>query len=405
VNIVDTSDARPRGLWSSVRQISNNTNGTTEKKQYDNTNDIVLDVWRGIGNQVYLIANRDSYPNKEIFLVYGVAYWAIQQGLSMDNLTKLPPYMPDSLSTAKWTSQANPQVQEETTIQRVVDDSIKSAGIVTPPPDYFFRDQEEKQHGDCRPNAAIATIWYIVQRYQNHFWMELLPTTATEFWERMTDLLSTETLVHKAQLYQPIIGLQEEIQWGINTWRHETGTLHDNQTLYTLLRQTEERSANKRALYIGSIICSLTVWAILSEDLITTTTMPLSFPKEGPTQHPPWYGKYRPEVEYLCLLIKDQIHMETAVQQFSTQFNVVVIDSHRVHYVTYYRYQQANPTATNKSSPSHHQSAEQWLTQLTKMRNCTPTKRPHQAERDKTTGIYIYTRGLAEETTPHLLPD
>ena len=32
VDIVDTSDARPRGLWSSVRQISNNTNGITEKK-------------------------------------------------------------------------------------------------------------------------------------------------------------------------------------------------------------------------------------------------------------------------------------------------------------------------------------------------------------------------------------
>ena len=59
------------------------------------------------------------------------------------NLIKLPPYMPDSLSTAKWTSQANPQVQEETTIQRVVADSIKSAGIVTSPPDYFFRDRQE----------------------------------------------------------------------------------------------------------------------------------------------------------------------------------------------------------------------------------------------------------------------
>ena len=47
-DIVDTSDARPRGLWSSVRQISNNTNGITEKKQYDNSNDIVLDVWRGV---------------------------------------------------------------------------------------------------------------------------------------------------------------------------------------------------------------------------------------------------------------------------------------------------------------------------------------------------------------------
>ena len=43
----------------------------------------------------------------------------------------------------------------------------------------------------------------------------------------------------------------------------------------------------------------------------------------------------------------------------------------------------------NKTMPSHHQSAEQWLTQLTRMRNCTPTKRPHQAEGDKTIGTYI----------------
>ena len=48
MDIVDTSDARPRGLWSSVRRISNNPNGKTEKKQYDNTNGIVLDVWRGV---------------------------------------------------------------------------------------------------------------------------------------------------------------------------------------------------------------------------------------------------------------------------------------------------------------------------------------------------------------------
>ena len=47
VDIVVTSDARPRGLWSSVRQISNNKNGKTEI-QYDNTDDIVLDVWRGV---------------------------------------------------------------------------------------------------------------------------------------------------------------------------------------------------------------------------------------------------------------------------------------------------------------------------------------------------------------------
>ena len=45
---MDTSDARPRGLWSSVRQISNNTNGKTVKTQYDNKKDIVLDVWHGV---------------------------------------------------------------------------------------------------------------------------------------------------------------------------------------------------------------------------------------------------------------------------------------------------------------------------------------------------------------------
>ena len=99
---------------------------------------------------MYLIATRDIYPKEENFVAYGAAYWAIQQGLSMEkaiqaqrnyNLTKLPPYVPDSSSTAKWTPQADPQVQEETTLQRVVADSIKSAGIVTPPPDYFLRDR------------------------------------------------------------------------------------------------------------------------------------------------------------------------------------------------------------------------------------------------------------------------
>ena len=59
---------------------------------------------------MYLIATRDIYPNEEIFVAYGAAYWAIQQGLSMEkaiqaqrnyNLTKLPPYVPDSSSTAK----------------------------------------------------------------------------------------------------------------------------------------------------------------------------------------------------------------------------------------------------------------------------------------------------------------
>jgi hypothetical protein len=47
VDIVDTSDASHRGLWSSVRRILNNTNGKIEK-QYDNTNDMFLDIWRGV---------------------------------------------------------------------------------------------------------------------------------------------------------------------------------------------------------------------------------------------------------------------------------------------------------------------------------------------------------------------
>ena len=43
VDIVDTSDARPRGLWVFGRRISNSINGKTEKKQYNNTKFIVLD--------------------------------------------------------------------------------------------------------------------------------------------------------------------------------------------------------------------------------------------------------------------------------------------------------------------------------------------------------------------------
>jgi hypothetical protein len=68
--------------------------------------------------QSIYIATRDIYPNEEIFVAYGAAYWVIQQGLSMEkaiqakrnyNLPKLTPYHPESSSTAKLLSQADPQ--------------------------------------------------------------------------------------------------------------------------------------------------------------------------------------------------------------------------------------------------------------------------------------------------------
>ena len=49
MDIVDTSDARPRGLLVFGEADIDNTNGKTEKKtQYYNTKFIVLDVWCGV---------------------------------------------------------------------------------------------------------------------------------------------------------------------------------------------------------------------------------------------------------------------------------------------------------------------------------------------------------------------
>ena len=49
VDIVDTSDARPRGLCVLGEADIDNTNGKTEKTQYNNTTKfIVLDGWRGV---------------------------------------------------------------------------------------------------------------------------------------------------------------------------------------------------------------------------------------------------------------------------------------------------------------------------------------------------------------------
>ena len=48
VDIVDTSDARPRGLLVFGEADIDNTNGKTEKTQYNNTKFIVLDGWRGV---------------------------------------------------------------------------------------------------------------------------------------------------------------------------------------------------------------------------------------------------------------------------------------------------------------------------------------------------------------------
>ena len=48
MDIVDTSDARPHGLWVFGEADIDNTNGKTEKTQYNNTKFIVLDSWLGV---------------------------------------------------------------------------------------------------------------------------------------------------------------------------------------------------------------------------------------------------------------------------------------------------------------------------------------------------------------------
>jgi hypothetical protein len=120
----------------------------------------------------------------------------------------------------------------------------------------------------------------------------------------------------------------------------------------------EEMSANKRALYIGSNTWSLTIRAIFSESLITSSTLPLW--SMYPQQHPQCYGRYRPEVGYSCLLIEDQTLLDTAVQQFSTQFDVVVVHSHRVHFVTYFWYQDnaQPPSIRGTMATTAHQIAQ-----------------------------------------------
>ena len=48
MDIVDTSDARPCGLLLFGEADIDNTNGKTEKTQYNNTKFIVLDGWCGV---------------------------------------------------------------------------------------------------------------------------------------------------------------------------------------------------------------------------------------------------------------------------------------------------------------------------------------------------------------------
>ena len=48
MDIVDTSDARPRGLCVFGEADIDDTNCKTEKTQYNNTKFIVLDIWLGV---------------------------------------------------------------------------------------------------------------------------------------------------------------------------------------------------------------------------------------------------------------------------------------------------------------------------------------------------------------------
>ena len=58
-------------------------------------------------------------------------------------------------------SVATDPVEEEAIPEWVITESRKMSREVTPPALVFFRDQGERQDGDCGPAAAIGTLYYI----------------------------------------------------------------------------------------------------------------------------------------------------------------------------------------------------------------------------------------------------
>ena len=51
--------------------------------------------------------------------------------------------------------------KEEAIPEWVITESREMSREVTPPVQYFFRDQGERQDGDCGPAAVIGTLYYV----------------------------------------------------------------------------------------------------------------------------------------------------------------------------------------------------------------------------------------------------
>ena len=102
--------------------------------------------------------------------------------------------------------------EEEAIPEWVITESRAMSREVTPPAQYFFRDQGERQDGDCGPAAVIVTLNYIycktgVKRAELES-----PLTYRAIRQFATIYLQRQTILTAAQVDDTqMVGCQEEV--------------------------------------------------------------------------------------------------------------------------------------------------------------------------------------------------
>jgi hypothetical protein len=162
--------------------------------------------------------------------------------------------------------------KEEAIPEWVITESREMNREVTPPAQYFFRDQGERQDGDCGPAAVIGTLYYVyckagVKRAELE---SLLTYRAIQ--QFATIHLQQQTLLTAAQVDETqLVGCQEEVHkatqdlWTqVSPWNADTDPYASTAAwVWERIAQPESLKHTRQAIWWSDLVVALVIKAAL----------------------------------------------------------------------------------------------------------------------------------------------
>ena len=289
--------------------------------------------------------------------------------------------------------------EEEAIPEWVITESCEMNREVTPPTHLFFRDQGERQDGDCGPAAAIGTLYYLYCKAGvTRVGLESLLTYRT-IRQLAATHLQQQTLLEVAQVDDSqMVGSQIEVHratqdlWTqITRWEADTDPYTSASAwVWDEIAQPESPNRNRQAVWWSDLVVALVIKAALrhlpTDPAISNAAMEaaqLLRSKEGEGT----CDLMLLNAQHGVLFLADTVLARPEIQAICVHFQVIIVVSRGKHFVTYYR---RTPLFTGPSE----EDGRLWLQELRLKRPLVETVRQEEP---------AGTTRSVSQPTPHLV--